>query len=47
MLDRTALTFSHVKPRDTEIKGDGLRDFFLYRDLGVADAVAATCWRGS
>jgi mannose-6-phosphate isomerase-like protein (cupin superfamily) len=30
--------FSHVKPTDTEFKGGGLRDFFLYRDLGVADA---------
>jgi mannose-6-phosphate isomerase-like protein (cupin superfamily) len=31
-------TFSHVKPGDTEFKGGGLRDFFLYRDLGIADA---------
>ncbi|MDR3407175.1 MAG: cupin domain-containing protein [Methylovirgula sp.] len=30
--------FSHVKPGDTEFKGEGLRDFFLYRDLGVAKA---------
>lgn len=30
--------FSHVKPGDTQFKGSGLRDFFLYRDLGVADA---------
>ena len=30
--------FSHVKPADTEFKGGGLRDFFLYRDLGIADA---------
>jgi quercetin dioxygenase-like cupin family protein len=30
--------FSHVKPADTEWKGGGLRDFFLYRDLGVKDA---------
>ena len=30
--------FSHVKPDDTEFKGGGLRDFFLYRDLGIADA---------
>ena len=28
--------FSHVKPGDTEFKGGGLRDFFLYRDLGIA-----------
>lgn len=30
--------FSHVKPGDTPYRSDGLRDFFLYRDLGVADA---------
>ena len=30
--------FSHVKPGDTEYVSDGLRDFFLYRDLGVAKA---------
>jgi quercetin dioxygenase-like cupin family protein len=40
VLDRTALKFSHVKPGDTEFKGEGLRDFFKYRDLGIADATA-------
>ena len=30
--------FSHVKPEDTEFREGGLRDFFLYRDLGIADA---------
>jgi quercetin dioxygenase-like cupin family protein len=30
--------FSHVKPGDTDYVPDGLRDFFLYRDLGVAAA---------
>jgi uncharacterized RmlC-like cupin family protein len=30
--------FSHVKPGDTEFNGGGLRDFFLYRDLGIAAA---------
>ena len=40
MLDRTSTTFTHVKPDDTEFKGEGLRDFFMYRDLGVADATA-------
>lgn len=30
--------FSHVKPEDTAFKGAGLRDFFLYRDLGIAAA---------
>jgi hypothetical protein len=37
MLDQPAVTaFSHVKPGDTPWVGEGLRDFFLYRDLGVA-----------
>src|ERR1700759_4226284 len=31
-------TFSHVKPGDTDYTGGGLRDFFLYRDLGIAKA---------
>ena len=30
--------FSHVGPNDTQWRKDGLRDFFLYRDLGIADA---------
>lgn len=30
--------FSHVKPADTAFEPDGLRDFFLYRDLGIAGA---------
>lgn len=30
--------FSHVKPGDTEYRSGGLRDFFRYRDLGVAAA---------
>lgn len=30
--------FSHVKPGDTQWKGEGLRDFFLYKDLGIAKA---------
>ena len=34
----SATTFSHVKPGDTPWRPDGLRDFFLYRDLGVAAA---------
>ena len=38
MLDRTTTEFSHVKPRDTAYREDGLRDFFQYRDLGIADA---------
>jgi quercetin dioxygenase-like cupin family protein len=39
MLDKPAVsTFAHVKPGDTPWVGEGLRDFFLYRDLGVATA---------
>jgi quercetin dioxygenase-like cupin family protein len=30
--------FSHVKPQDTQFLPGGLRDFFVYRDLGVAAA---------
>ena len=45
MLDRTAMKFSHVKPGDTEFKGEGLRDFFKYRDLGIAERPPARCSR--
>jgi quercetin dioxygenase-like cupin family protein len=38
VLEKSAIRFSHVKPGDTQYKTDGLRDFFLYRDLGIADA---------
>ena len=38
MLDKTKTHFSHVKPCDSEWKGGGLRDFFLYKDLGIAAA---------
>ncbi|HWX02065.1 cupin domain-containing protein, partial [Collimonas sp.] len=30
--------FSHVCEGDTEFQSGGLRDFFLYRDLGIAAA---------
>jgi quercetin dioxygenase-like cupin family protein len=30
--------FSHIQDNDTPWRSDGLRDFFLYRDLGVAAA---------
>ena len=40
MLDVTTCKFSHVKPSDTGWRSDGLRDFFLYRDLGVEQATA-------
>ena len=39
MLDTTT-QFSHVKEGQTPWRSDGLRDFFLYRDLGVAEATA-------
>ena len=38
MLTKTQTTFSHVKPGDTKPVSGGLRDFFLYRDLGIAAA---------
>ena len=40
MLDKTTTKVSHVKPADTSWRSDGLRDFFLYKDLGVAEATA-------
>ena len=48
----TGMQFSHVKPGDTQFLPGGLRDFFLYRDLGVAAAtngkvIAASCTRVS
>lgn len=33
-----ATSFSHIKASDTPFVSGGLRDFFLYRDLGVAAA---------
>jgi quercetin dioxygenase-like cupin family protein len=30
--------FSHIREGDTKYESGGLRDFFLYRDLGIADA---------
>lgn len=30
--------FSHVSEHDREWRGDGLRDFFLYKDLGIKEA---------
>ncbi len=38
MLDKAATKFTHVKPGDTEWRGEGLRDFFVYKDLGIKDA---------
>jgi mannose-6-phosphate isomerase-like protein (cupin superfamily) len=39
MLDKPIVNeFSHMKPADLKFAGDGLRDFFLYRDLGIAAA---------
>jgi quercetin dioxygenase-like cupin family protein len=33
-----ATQFSHIKPSDTDFQDGGLRGFFQYRDLGIADA---------
>ena len=38
MTEPATTEFSHVKPGDTSYVGGGLRDFFLYRDLGIAQA---------
>lgn len=38
MLTKTNTLFSHVRPDDTPWRSDGLRDFFLYKDLGVLEA---------
>lgn len=38
MLDKTGTLFSHVKPGDTDFQAEGLREFFSYRDLGIAEA---------
>jgi quercetin dioxygenase-like cupin family protein len=40
MLDVTTTKFSHCKPGDTAWRSDGLRDFFLYKDLGIEQATA-------
>ncbi|SOZ72352.1 protein of unknown function (plasmid) [Cupriavidus taiwanensis] len=36
--------FSHVKPTDTAFTSDGLRDFFVYRDLGIPAAKSLPIW---
>ena len=39
MMDTILQTkFMHVKPGDTQYVEGGLRDFFVYRDLGIAEA---------
>ncbi|MGO4326263.1 cupin domain-containing protein [Cupriavidus sp. 2TAF22] len=38
MKPTTITRFSHVLPTDTAFRGEGLRDFFVYRDLGIAAA---------
>ena len=40
MLDSTSTRFSHHKPADSAWRGEGLRDFFLYKDLGIEQATA-------
>jgi quercetin dioxygenase-like cupin family protein len=34
----TNTSFSHIQPGDTPYQSGGLRDFFEYRDLGIATA---------
>ena len=39
MLDKSAVNcFPTFEPGDTPWRTDGLREFFLYRDLGVSEA---------
>ncbi len=39
MLDHPLVNlFAHTRPADSDWRSDGLRDFFLYKDLGVAEA---------
>jgi quercetin dioxygenase-like cupin family protein len=38
MLQKVNTKFSHVRPGDTKFLSGGLRDFFMYRDLGIGDA---------
>jgi quercetin dioxygenase-like cupin family protein len=39
MLEKPLISeFAHTKPGDTPWVSDGLREFFLYRDLGIAAA---------
>ena len=40
MLNSTTTHFSHIKPGDTDWRSDGLRDFLLYKDLGIEAATA-------
>jgi mannose-6-phosphate isomerase-like protein (cupin superfamily) len=37
---KTITRFSHVRPDDTPYRGEGLRSFFEYRDLGIANATS-------
>jgi mannose-6-phosphate isomerase-like protein (cupin superfamily) len=39
-MENTKNRFSHVKSGDTPWRSDGLRDFFLYRDLGIEAATS-------
>lgn len=40
MMDSKGNKFSHVKAQENEFIEGGLRDFFTYRDLGIADATS-------
>jgi hypothetical protein len=47
MLDKTTMKFSHLKPGDTDFKGEGLRDFFFIAISGSRKRPLATCLRNS
>jgi quercetin dioxygenase-like cupin family protein len=36
----SSTAFSHITPADTPWREDGLRDFFLYKDLGIEAATS-------
>lgn len=38
LLDRTSTLFPHAKGAEGDCVSEGLRDFFRYRDLGIAHA---------
>jgi hypothetical protein len=37
MNTKPSTDFSHLRPSNTSFRGEGLRDFFEYDDIGIAD----------
>ena len=37
-MNETTHSFSVKRAREADFAGDGLRDFFVYRDLGIGEA---------